>query len=430
MEKLMQYVWEHRLWNPAGMATNDGKKIRVIDPGLRNDDAGPDFFNAKIEIDGYVWAGNVEIHYRASDWKRHGHDKDTAYDSVILHVVDKDDAPVFRSNGERIPQMVMQCSPHFTERYAALVDGKTELPCKKVIAEFSPLESAEWIEAMAFERLQAKSERISQLLTLYNGNWEAACYVTFARTIGFGTNNDAFERLAKSLPLQLLHKHSDSLTQIEALFFGQAGMLDNPQKYADNRYYQQLCREYSFLKNKFSLRQPEGLIWKSFRMRPQNFPSRRIAMLARYVEGGFRLMANLLDANGDIDKLRSLFAVSLTGYWTNHYTFAGEAVAPDASQAISRSSIDVILINTVVPLYYAYGTATDDYSRVESAIAILEQLKPENNRITALFLNAGMKIDNALASQAVIQVRNEYCNPRKCLYCRAGHKLLSAAAHE
>ena len=180
MEKLMQYVWEHRLWNPAGMATNDGKKIRVIDPGLRNDDAGPDFFNAKIEIDGYVWAGNVEIHYRASDWKRHGHDKDTAYDSVILHVVDKDDAPVFRSNGERIPQMVMQCSPHFTERYAALVDGKTELPCKKVIAELSPLESAEWIEAMAFERLQAKSERISQLLKLYNGNWEAACYVTFA----------------------------------------------------------------------------------------------------------------------------------------------------------------------------------------------------------------------------------------------------------
>ena len=426
----MQYVWEHRLWNPAGMTTNDGKKVRVIDPGLRNDDAGPDFFNAKVEIDGCVWAGNVEIHYRASDWKRHGHDKDAAYDSVVLHVVDKDDAPVFRSNGERIPQMVMQCSPRFTERYAALVDGKVELPCKHVIASLSALESAEWVEAMAFERLQAKSERIRQLLSLYNGNWVAVCYVTFARNIGFGTNNDAFERLAKSLPLQLLHKHSDSLTQIEALFFGQAGMLDDPSRHTDNRYYQQLCREYSFLKNKFSLRQPEGLIWKSFRMRPQNFPCRRIALLARYVEGNFRLMSDLLDADGDIEKLRKLFAVTLTGYWGNHYSFSGTSPLQESSQVLGRSSVDVILINTVVPLYYAYGTVTDNYGRVESAVNILEQLKPENNRITALFTNAGMKIDNALASQAIIEVRNSYCNPRKCLYCRVGHKLLSAAVYE
>ena len=430
MEKLMQYVWEHRLWNPAGMTTNDGKKIRILDPGLRNDDAGPDFFNAKIEIDGCLWAGNVEIHYRASDWRRHGHDKDAAYDSVILHVVDKDDAPVFRSNGERIPQMVMQCSPRFVERYSALVDGKAELPCKKVIASLSPLEVAEWIESMAFERLQTKTERVRRLLELYNGNWEAACYVTFARNIGFGTNNDAFERLAKSLPLQLLHKHSDSLTQIEALFFGQAGMLENYQQYADNNYYRQLCREYAFLKNKFSLRRPDGLVWKSFRMRPQNFPCRRIAMLAGYVYGGFRLMADILDADGDIAKLRELFAVSLTGYWSTHYSFSGEPAASGASQAIGRGAVDVILINTVVPLYYAYGTLTDNYGRVESATHILEQLKPENNRITALFANAGLKIDNALASQAAIQVRNEYCNPRKCLYCRVGHKLLSAAAFE
>ena len=207
----MQYIWEYRLWNPSSMTTNDGRRVRIIDPGLRNTDAGPDFFNAKIEIDGYVWAGNVEIHYRASDWKRHGHDRDRAYDSVVLHVVDKDDAPVYRSNGERIPQMVMKCSPRFSERYAELVNSKVELPCKAVIQAMEGLEMAEWVQSLAFERLQEKGRRVKDLLERYHGSWEDVCYVTLARNIGFGTNNDAFERLAKSLPLTLLHKHAEPL---------------------------------------------------------------------------------------------------------------------------------------------------------------------------------------------------------------------------
>lgn len=219
MEMLMQYMWEHRLWGARELATNDGRRVRVIDPGRRNTDAGPDFFNAKVEIDGCLWAGNVEIHYRASDWHRHGHDDDPAYDTVVLHVVAKDDAPVVRANGERIPQMVMECTAEIADRYAALVNSTVELPCRQVIREMTSLDVAEWVQSLIFERLADKSRRVKGLLDRFHGSWEDTCYVTLARTIGFGTNSDAFELLAKSLPLNLLHKHADSLLQLEALFF-------------------------------------------------------------------------------------------------------------------------------------------------------------------------------------------------------------------
>ncbi len=417
----MQYMWEHRLWGTRPLATNDGKTVRVIDPGRRNTDAGPDFFNAKVEIDGCLWAGNVEIHYRASDWHRHGHDTDRAYDTVVLHVVAKDDAAVTRSNGERIPQMVMACTADIADRYASLVNSKVELPCKAMIASMSSLETAEWMQSLVFERLADKSRRVKALLERYHGSWEDTCYVILARTIGFGTNSDAFELLAKSLPLNLLHKHADSLLQLEALFFGQAGLLDKP---ATDRYQEQLQREYSFLATKFSLRRPEGMEWKAFRMRPQNFPWRRIALLAHYVLGGFRLMADILATKGNEKQLRDLFSVALTGYWGNHYTFGHES-GEKAQAALGRSSIDIVLINTVAPLYYAYSEIADDYDWAERAVSLLEALKPESNHITAMFSQAGMKIDNALTSQAAIQLRNAYCLPRKCLFCQAGHKMLS-----
>ena len=282
----MQYVWKHRLWRSEDMVTNTGKKVRVVDPGLLNTDAGPDFFNAKIEIDGHMWVGNVEMHYRATDWKRHHHDSDKAYDSVILHVVAKDDAPVRRTNGELIPQLVLEVSPQFNADYASLVGATIEVPCATKIKQVPHLTSVEWVEGLAFERLHGKVERIHQLLDSFNGSWEDVCYVTLARNFGFGINNDAFERLARRTPLRLLGKHSDSVLQIEALLFGQAGMLD-AQKPGMDSYYNQLCTEYAFLSNKFQLTPMERESWKLFRIRPQNFPYRRIAMLAQFIEGGF-----------------------------------------------------------------------------------------------------------------------------------------------
>ena len=202
MEKLMQYVWQHKLWNTSQMHTNDGRRIRVIDPGLPNTDAGPDFFNAKVEIDGELWVGNVEMHIRATDWHRHGHDRDRAYDSVILHVVEKDDAPVFRSNGEQIPQMVLACSPHFHDKYMHLVNNPSStLPCAAMIKDIPQLKITEWVEALAFERLNEKVQRIFALYDTFCGSWQDICYVTIARSLGFGINNDAFEMLARRTPL-------------------------------------------------------------------------------------------------------------------------------------------------------------------------------------------------------------------------------------
>lgn len=426
MEKILQYIWQHRLWRSDDMTTNDGRHIRVLDPGLLNTDAGPDFFNAKVQIDGQTWVGNIEIHVRATDWKRHGHNADKAYDSVILHVVQKDDAPVYRTNGERIPQLVLDVSPRFNESYNALVNAHCELPCASGIAQVPHITITEWIEGLAFERLHTKVERLQALYDQFHGSWEDVCYVTLARNLGFGINNEAFERLARRSPLRLLNKHSDSLLQIEAFLFGQAGLLTDG--IADNdAYCRQLRSEYAFLANKFSLEHLEPEVWKTFRIRPQNFPFRRIAMLAQYVYGGFKLMANLLSAP-DEKAIRSLFAVNLTGYWTNHFSFGKPAGVP--AQALGNRSIDIILINTVAPLFYAHGEFTGNYALADKAITLLESLRPEKNSIVEAFRHAGIDCPDALSSQALIQLRRNYCEARKCIYCKIGHYLLSQAAHE
>lgn len=424
MEKLMQYVWKHRLWRSEDMVTNTGKKVRVVDPGLLNTDAGPDFFNAKIEIDGHMWVGNVEMHYRATDWKRHHHDSDKAYDSVILHVVAKDDAPVRRTNGELIPQLVLEVSPQFNADYASLVGAAIEVPCATKIKQVPHLTIVEWVEGLAFERLHGKVERIHQLLDSFNGSWEDVCYVTLARNFGFGINNDAFERLARRTPLRLLGKHSDSVLQIEALLFGQAGMLD-AQKPGMDSYYNQLCTEYAFLSNKFQLTPMEKESWKLFRIRPQNFPYRRIAMLAQFIEGGFRMMNRILEAEGE-KEMRALFEVELSGYWTKHYTFGKPNER--ATSTLSRSSTDIILINTVAPLLYAYGELTGNYEMTDKAIKLLEDLRAESNSIVSHFVAYGIDCPDALTSQALVQLKREYCDARKCIYCKIGHHLLSKAA--
>ncbi|MDY5379990.1 MAG: DUF2851 family protein [Sodaliphilus sp.] len=424
MEKLMQYVWKHRLWRSEDMVTNTGKKVRVVDPGLLNTDAGPDFFNAKIEIDGHMWVGNVEMHYRATDWKRHHHDSDKAYDSVILHVVAKDDAPVRRTNGELIPQLVLEVSPQFNADYASLVGATIEVPCATKIKQVPHLTIVEWVEGLAFERLHGKVERIHQLLDSFNGSWEDVCYVTLARNFGFGINNDAFERLARRTPLRLLGKHSDSVLQIEALLFGQAGMLDAQNPGMDS-YYNQLCTEYAFLSNKFQLTPMEKESWKLFRIRPQNFPYRRIAMLAQFIEGGFRMMNRILEAEGE-KEMRALFEMELSGYWTKHYTFGKPNER--ATATLSRSSIDIILINTVAPLLYAYGELTGNYEMTDKAIKLLEDLRAESNSIVSHFVAYGIDCPDALTSQALVQLKREYCDARKCIYCKIGHHLLSKAA--
>lgn len=424
MEKLMQYIWQHRLFDPSKLTTVDGRRVRVIDTGRLNTDSGPDFFNAKISIDNYVWAGNVEIHRRASDWKRHNHHLDPAYDSVVLHIVEVADTRIFRTNGEEIPTLEMHCSQTFRADYEALVSHSVSQPCARYLESLSPVVLADWISSLAIERLQSKSQRLRDWLELYKGNWEEVCYIVVARSLGFGINGDAFERLARSLPLLFMQKHADSPTQVEAFLFGQAGLLVEGECRGDD-YYARLVNEYAFLKNKFGLTPINPESWRLFRLRPANFPHRRLAMLAQYIHRGFDLFSRICEAGSD-DELRAIFKVELSGYWTTHYLFGH--VSPESRAVLGESAIDIVLINAVATLLYTYGLYVGNEAMTDRAMTLLESLRAEKNSIVRRFSEMGIHVSNALESQAVIQLYNEYCQPHKCLYCRIGHKLLSRAA--
>ncbi|MDE5785784.1 MAG: DUF2851 family protein [Duncaniella sp.] len=425
MERLMQYVWQHRLLLPVDLKTVDGRRVSVIDPGRLNTDAGPDFFNAKIRIDGHMWVGDVEIHVRASDWHRHGHDGDPAYDSVVLHVVDRDDTLITRRNGETIPQMVMACAPEFNQRYNDLVGrAATELPCAAEIAGIPPIYISDWLTSLAFERCHEKSDRVLDLLSSMADDWESACYITVARALGFGINGEPMERLARAVPLRILHKHADSIEAVEALLFGQSGLLDRAP--AGDGYTAMLRREHAFYVHKFGLQPPQPMGWKMARMRPPNFPHRRIALLAALVTGGYRLLDDIIHVES-AEKAIDMFRIPLKGYWSRHFTFGPEAEGPVPS-TLSRLSAMGLIINAVVPLIMAYGRRHGDDDMWHRGFQLLTELPPENNSIISLFATAGMKCRDASASQALIQLRRSYCEPRKCLYCRLGHRLLAARA--
>ena len=424
MEKLMQYVWQHRLFDSSKLTTVDGRRLRIIDVGRLNTDSGPDFFNAKIGVDDCVWAGNVEIHRRASDWRRHNHHLDPAYDSVVLHVVEVADAQVYRTNGEAIPTLVLSCSPTFRADYEALVAHSASQSCARHIGDFDPVVLADWVSSLAIERLQAKAQRLYDWLELYRGSWEEVCYISLARSLGFGINGDAFERLARSLPLLFMQKHADSLPQVEAFLFGQAGLLVEGECAGDD-YYARLTSEYAFLRNKFGLTPINRDSWKFFRLRPANFPHRRIALLAQYIHRGFNLFSRICEA-ADIEELRAIFKAELTGYWTTHYLFGH--TSPESPAVLGEGAVDIVLINTVAPLLYACGLRTGNEAMADRAMVLLESLRPEKNSIVRRFVEMGIGVTNALESQAVIQLNNAYCQAYKCLYCRIGHKLLSRSA--
>lgn len=422
MEELMQYVWQHRLWPSRDMRTVDGRPVQVIDPGSLNRDAGPDFFNAKIKIDGELWSGNVEIHVRASDWRRHNHHLDMAYDSVILHVVGVDDLAIRRTNGEIIPQLHMPCAKDLASRISTLInDPHNELACSHDIADVPSLYVTDWLSSLAYQRIYSKVERIQGLLSRFSNDWEEACYVTFARALGFGINSEPLQRLAMSLPLRFMRKHSDSLTSMEALLFGQAGFLNAVPH--DDPYTRLLSEEYAFLSNKFSLKQPQALGWKMARMRPPNFPHRRIALLAAVMEGGFRMMNRIIESHSTDDAM-AVFEIPLTGYWASRYNFG--PTAGRTLPALSAGSVRTLVINVAIPLLYAYGLSYDDRDRCDLAIRMLQQLPPEQNAIVRLFTQAGIRCTDAFTSQALIELRHAYCDTRKCLYCRLGHRMLSA----
>ncbi len=416
MEQLLHYVWKHKLFALEPLKTIDGKTIEVIDPGLANVHAGPDFFNAKIKINDIVWVGNVEIHTQSSDWFRHNHHQDMAYDSVILHVASIINAEPVRSNGERIPQMELHYPEHLQKNYKKLLQEDHYPACYQLIPQLSKLFLHSWLSALQTERFENKTQKIMSCLTTSNNDWEAAFFIILARNFGFGVNSDAFELWAKTIPIGAVNKHRDNLFQIEAFFFGQAGLL---QELPADDYTIQMIKEYNFLKHKFGLQPSPDCRWRFLRLRPDNFPHIRIAQLACLYHRSQGLLSQLMEAE-TLKQLRDLLKGGTSEYWLTHYSF-GE-ISPSRPKTLSQNSIDLLIINTVVPFLYTYGKYKSEEKLCLRATNILEELPPENNYITRLWKECGLNAAHAGDSQALIQLKKNYCDTKKCLYCRIGYE--------
>ena len=350
MEQLLHYVWKHRLFALKPQQTTDGKAVEIIDPGLQNIHAGPDFFNAKIKIDGVLWVGNVEIHQQASDWFKHNHHQDPAYDSVILHVASQIDAAPARTNGEPIPQMELRYPSYLASNYERLLREDRYPACHELIPQLSPFFLHSWLSSLQIERFEAKAGQILQRLEACNRDWENAFFITLARNFGFGVNADTFELWAKSVPLGAVNKHRDNLFQIEAIFFGQAGLLE---ELPVDAYTESMMKEYKYLRHKFELTPSSECHWRFLRMRPGNFPHIRIAQLACLYHRSQGLLSQLMEME-TLKQARDLLRGGTSEYWLTHYTF-GE-ISPSHPKTLSNSSIDLLIINTVIPFLYAYGT--------------------------------------------------------------------------
>lgn len=419
MEHLLQYLWMHRIFPLQILQTTDGMPLEVIDSGLHNRNAGPDFFNAKVKIGQTLWVGNIEVHTASSDWYRHGHDKDRNYDSVILHVIGNDDCEILRPDGQVIPQFRLDCSTNIKQDYNQLCQLTDYPRCHNILSSLSPLRIHSWLETLQIERLEQKTIDIEKRVSQCNGSWEDAFFVTLSRNLGFGLNGDTFERWAYRLPLRAVDKHRDNLMQVEALFFGTAGLL---KEEIDDTYYKNLQKEYLYLSHKFGLADPmEEHLWKRLRIRPNNFCHVRIAQLAALYNKERSLLSCFIEVDEPSDVCK-LFDVSTSEYWDTHFSFTH--LSPQNKKTWGAGAMQLIIINTLIPFLYAYGKHKSNDSLCEKAFEFLTKMKAENNVIIRQWETIGIKIESAADSQALIQLKKEYCDKRKCLHCRFGYEFL------
>ena len=418
-ESILHYIWQHKLFTPHSLQTTEGEMVEVIDVGKLNTDAGPDFFNAKIKIGNTLWAGNVEIHTRASDWKIHNHHTDSAYNSVILHVVKYSDTEILRIDGTKIPQIELIYPNQIEENYEKLITEQKWIPCAEKIGNVPQVFIQSWKTTLLTERLEQKINTISQLLFNNNQHWEEAFYITLARSFGFGTNSQAFEALAKSLPISVLSKYKNNLFQIEALLFGQAGLLSNQ---IPDDYSLQLKKEFYFLKAKFDLQPLKAEQWKLLRLRPDNFPHIRIAQFASLIHESSKLFSRIVE-NPEIKYLNELFICEPSEYWNTHYLFGHQTLLK--TKKIGKTSINSLLINTVIPFLFCYASQKGIRDLKDKALQLLEALPAEQNSVVSGWKNLGINAENAFDSQSLLQLKKYYCDDKKCLRCRIGHKVLT-----
>ena len=419
-ERLLQFIWQFRHFGRQSLQLVNGENFEIIHPGRLNTNQGPDFLEAKIRIGKTVWFGHVELHVKTSDWYKHAHQFDRNYDNVVLHVVWENDMPYKASSipvfeiCERVPKLLLQ-------HYKEWMESQSYIPCGSQASKVEDIIWFTWKERLLVERMQRRSSIIFSYLLENQQNWNETCWWLLARNFGIVVNSEAFESIARSISTTLLAKHKNQLNQLEALLLGQAGLLNEQ---FDSHYPKMLQKEYRFLKVKYGL-QPIHETIHFLRMRPSSFPTIRLAQLAMLIHTSAHLFSTIKETTSLRD-LRTLFSVTANDFWHYHYNFSENAHYKPKKPG--EQMIDNIIINTVVPLLFAYGHLHKEHDYTERALQWLRELASEKNTITFGFSQLCLANKNAFDSQALKELKTNYCDKKRCLDCAIGNALLRSSA--
>jgi len=418
-EDFLHHVWQFKKFNLHGLTTVQGDRVDIINAGQYLQLAGPDFFNAQIVIAGQKWAGNVEIHIKSSDWYLHNHERDANYDSVILHVVWEHDTEVMRKDNSEIAVLELKhhVDPKLLDNYNALAAAKTWIYCEKELETMNSFVIENWKERLFFERLERKAKPIVQLAKETNGDWEAVLFCFLAKNFGLNTNGEVFYSIATSIPFSIVRKESFEAENIEALLMGRAGIIDGE---FEDVYAKDLKYRYQYIAHKHRLEPAHIDSVEYFRHRPDNFPTIRLAQLAQLYHSGQNLFSKIITAN-TLTELYSIFNVQASPYWNTHYRFDKES--PRKRKSLSASFIDLLVINTIIPFRFAYAKSIGK-ENTEELVALMQHAAPEKNAIIDKFRTFKIAPQSAYDTQSLLQLKNEYCNHKRCMQCALGLELL------
>lgn len=417
-EYVLHHIWWHSHYPTNSLHTTKGEPVEVLFSGQPNNGSGPDFLNARVRIGTTEWAGNVEIHVKSSDWTLHKHHTDTAYNTVILHVVYEHNAEAYCQNGELLPTLVIPCNHELEQKYQQLSQSTLRIPCRHTLPHIDEFRMRHFLSRLLVERLQRKSDDITEALGKSMNNWREAFYQLLFRSFGFGNNALPFEQLSQATPLRVVEKYCTNVFQTEALLFGQAGFL---HREPTDDYQAKLKAEYTFLQATYNLTPIDNTLWKFGRLRPANYPTVRIAQLSKLVSKFGSLLDAVLTYTTYKDFL-TVTNVEVSAYWTAHYTFGKQS--NKQTKTLGVKSAERLITNAIIPFMFTYGKAKNNDALQDTAMKLLEALPAESNSIIDNWTEAGFKPDNAFYSQALLQLTTNYCNKRLCLACAIGTIIL------
>ena len=420
-EDFLHYIWRYKKFDFNSLQTSSGEKLTIENVGSYLENAGPDFFNAQITIENQKWAGNIEIHLKSSDWYLHHHEQDKAYENVILHVVWEHDVDIFRKNNVEIPVLILKeyVSDDLIQNFEKLTTPKSWIYCENDILKVDGFTYSNWLERLFIERLERKQKPIEELFLKLDKDWEAVLFCLLAKNFGLNTNGMAFLDLAQNIPFSIIRKVGFDAINLEALFFGFCGLLDTEK---EDLYYKELQNRFGYLVLKYQLEFKRTVPLQFFKLRPDNFPNIRLSQLANVFAKNHQLFTDCVNVKS-VKEIAKIFNVATSEYWQTHYTF--DKLSPKRIKKLSPKFIELIMINTIIPLQFAYFKSRDEEIQ-EHLMIILNEIKPESNAIIDKFKGTGISVENAFVSQSLLQLKNEYCNLKKCLSCAIGIQLLNS----